>query len=136
MKLIALSKPRWSSGDDTHTKWNPDVVQGDFPGEADDRSWLTRLVRFRVLGKSPANAYLRLNQRLWNNLPTSVTALRVMRCRDAAAIWTLAAAHAAPHTMDDDAQTRLLPPERCLRAVRPGVAMGREAVVRCGQHRG
>lgn len=26
MKLLALSKPRWFSGNDTFTRWNPDVV--------------------------------------------------------------------------------------------------------------
>jgi mannose-6-phosphate isomerase-like protein (cupin superfamily) len=31
MKLIAVSKPRWFSGNDTFTKWNRDVVsRGDF----------------------------------------------------------------------------------------------------------
>ena len=33
MKLIAVSKPRWFSGNDRYTKWNPDVVQGDFPSQ-------------------------------------------------------------------------------------------------------
>jgi SAM-dependent methyltransferase len=41
----------------------------------DDRSWLVRLVRVRILGKSPTNAYLRLNQLLWNQFPASVIAL-------------------------------------------------------------
>ena len=27
MKLIGISKPRWFSGNDRHTKWNPEVVQ-------------------------------------------------------------------------------------------------------------
>ena len=31
MKLIAVSNPRWFSGNDRYTKWNPDVVHGDFP---------------------------------------------------------------------------------------------------------
>src|SRR5271166_5909290 len=45
MKLIAFSIPAWFSGNDTHTKWNPDVlVQGDFPGASTDRSWLRRLI--------------------------------------------------------------------------------------------
>jgi chemotaxis methyl-accepting protein methylase/mannose-6-phosphate isomerase-like protein (cupin superfamily) len=79
MKLIALSKPRWFSGNDTHTKWNPDVVQGDFRSASDGGSWLTRLVRLRIFGKSPINAYLRFNRRLWNNLPPSFTALGPVR---------------------------------------------------------
>lgn len=79
MRMIALSKPRWFSGNDTHTKWNPDVVGGDSPYVIDRGSWLTRLVRSRLLGKSPVSAYLRLNQRMWNNLPSSFTALSPMR---------------------------------------------------------
>src|ERR1700751_1637886 len=37
MKLIAVSKPRNFSGNDTHTKWNPDVLQ--FPFSPNDGSW-------------------------------------------------------------------------------------------------
>jgi len=79
MKLIALSKPRWFGGNDTHTKWNPDVVQGPFPHATDGGSWLTRLVRLRILGKSPINAYLRLNRLMWNNLPAFFTAFAPIR---------------------------------------------------------
>jgi hypothetical protein len=64
MKLIAFSTPRWSGGNDTFTKWNPDVVPwGNITCAADDGSWLTQLVRSRIFGKSPLRAYLRLNQR-------------------------------------------------------------------------
>ena len=79
MKLIALSKPPWFRGNDTFTKWNPDVVRGDFPSATDGGSLLTRLVRSRVFGKSPTIAYLRLNRRLWNNLPASLTAFGPIR---------------------------------------------------------
>jgi mannose-6-phosphate isomerase-like protein (cupin superfamily)/SAM-dependent methyltransferase len=80
MKLIAFSKPRWFMGNDTHTKWNPDVVQRDFPCAADGGSWLTRLVRLPIFfGKSPIGVYLGLNRRLWNRLPTSFTALGPIR---------------------------------------------------------
>jgi chemotaxis methyl-accepting protein methylase len=87
MKLIAFSKPRWFIGNDTHTKWNPDVVRGDFPPAADSGSWLKRLVRFwlkrvvrlKIFGKSPINAYLRLNRGLWNNLPARFIALGPIR---------------------------------------------------------
>jgi SAM-dependent methyltransferase len=37
------------------------------------------MVRLRILGKSAINAYLRLNRRLWNNLPESVIALGPIR---------------------------------------------------------
>ena len=76
MKLIVFSKPRWFSGNDTFTKWNPDVVPwGNLTSAADGGSWLTQLIRLKIFGKSPLSAYLRLNQRLWNKLPASVTAL-------------------------------------------------------------
>lgn len=75
MTLIAVSKPRWFSGNDRFTKWNPDVVGQDSAYAIDRGSWLTRLARVRPLGKSPVNGYLRLNQRLWNSLPGSLTAL-------------------------------------------------------------
>ena len=77
MKLIAVSKPRWFSGNDTYTKWNPDVVRGDFTCARG--TWLTRLVKLRIFGKSPIGVYLRLNERLWNQLPASFTALSPIR---------------------------------------------------------
>jgi len=79
MKLIAFSKPRWFGGNDIFTKWNPDVVQGGSRCVADAESWLTRFVRFRIFGKSPAGRYLQLNQYLWNILPASFTALGPIR---------------------------------------------------------
>jgi SAM-dependent methyltransferase/mannose-6-phosphate isomerase-like protein (cupin superfamily) len=80
MKLIAFSIPAWFSGNDTYTKWNPDVVvQRDAPGASTDRSWLRRLIgrliRLKIFGKSPVNAVLRLNRRLWDNLPVSFISL-------------------------------------------------------------
>jgi SAM-dependent methyltransferase/mannose-6-phosphate isomerase-like protein (cupin superfamily) len=75
MKLILFQKGRWYPDNDTHTKWNPDVFQGDFPRAAHGKFPLRRLVRLRIFGKSPINAYLWLNQRLWKNLPTSFTSL-------------------------------------------------------------
>jgi chemotaxis methyl-accepting protein methylase len=79
MTLLALCKPRWSRGNDTFTKWNPDVVGWDSKRRVDGGSWLSRLVRFRVFGKSPTNAFLRLNQRVWDRLPLSLTALAPTR---------------------------------------------------------
>ena len=74
MTLLAFCRPHWSVGGDTLTKWNPDVVGRDSEC-VDGRPWSARLVRLRVLGKSPTNAFLRLNQRLWNHLPASFAAL-------------------------------------------------------------
>jgi chemotaxis methyl-accepting protein methylase/mannose-6-phosphate isomerase-like protein (cupin superfamily) len=79
MKLIAFSRPRWFNGNDTHTKWNPDVVEASFPSAADDGSWVSRLVRLTIFGKSPTSAFLRLNRRVWDKLPASFTALKVIR---------------------------------------------------------
>ena len=79
MRMLALSRPRWFSGNDTHTKWNPDVVRGDFPRLTSGRAWLSRLVRLKIFGKSPINACLRLNRPLWNRLPASMTALGPIR---------------------------------------------------------
>ena len=79
MKLIAVSKPGWFGGNDTHTKWNPDVVEGDLPFTTDVGSWLTWLVRLTIFGKSPTNVFLRLNRKLWKNLPASLTRLAPIR---------------------------------------------------------
>jgi SAM-dependent methyltransferase/mannose-6-phosphate isomerase-like protein (cupin superfamily) len=74
MKMIAVSKPRWSEGNDTHTKWNPDVVQGDLPLGEDSGDLVTRLLRKKILGKSPVNAFLGLHRRLWSRLPATLNA--------------------------------------------------------------
>jgi len=78
MTLIVLARPRWFSGNDTFTKWNPDVIGREADFVPDGSSWLRRLVRFKVLGKTPMNAFLRLNRRIWKTLPSSVTATKPM----------------------------------------------------------
>jgi hypothetical protein len=72
MKLIAVSKPRWFSSNDRYTKWNPDVLQGDFPLVINGGSW-------KIFGKSPINVYLGLNRRLWRKLPASLSTLGPVR---------------------------------------------------------
>ena len=79
MTMIAVGAPRWKRGNEIMTRWNPDVVHGDFPRSTNGSSWLTRLVRLRVFGKSPVGGYLRLNQHLWNALPPSATAFGPIR---------------------------------------------------------
>src|SRR6516162_1552380 len=79
MKLIAFSRPRWFSSNDTHTRWNPDVIPANYLWPAKCGSFLTRLIRKRIFGKSPIGVYLRLNQQLWNKLPASFTALGPVR---------------------------------------------------------
>ncbi len=80
MKLVAFTKPRWFRGNDTATKWNPDVVpRSAIPATGNGGPPLTRLLRLRLFGKSPLSAFLRLNQRVWNRLPSSFSALSPIR---------------------------------------------------------
>jgi chemotaxis methyl-accepting protein methylase len=79
MTLLCISLPRWSGGNDRHTKWNPDVFGCDSPCVADDLSWWKRLGEVRIFGKSPINVFLRLNQWWWNKAPASVITLRPIR---------------------------------------------------------
>src|SRR5271156_2402739 len=74
MTLIGLSKPRWFPGNDTHTRWNPDVIDRDSVPIV-RAGWLKRLVRLGIFGKSPVSAYLWVNQQLWWRLPVFLTAL-------------------------------------------------------------
>jgi SAM-dependent methyltransferase len=80
MTLVGFARPRWFGGNDTHTRWNPDVTcrrdAASLPGR---ESRLTRLVRLKIAGKSPVRAFLRLNRWLWNHLPSSVRRLRPVR---------------------------------------------------------
>ena len=79
MTLIGFARPRWFSGNDRHTRWNPDVtcrVSSCLPGR---EAWSTRLSRLRIAGKSPVGAFLRLNRRLWHHLPLSVARLGPVR---------------------------------------------------------
>src|SRR5260370_30643920 len=68
MKLIGISKPRWFSGNDRHTRWNPDVVRGDLPIMANGEPW-------KSFAKRLINFYLRLNGRFWKKLPASFSTL-------------------------------------------------------------
>lgn len=43
------------------------------------QSALAKLLKFEIFRKSPANAYLRLNKRIWNELPTSIASLSPIR---------------------------------------------------------
>jgi chemotaxis methyl-accepting protein methylase/mannose-6-phosphate isomerase-like protein (cupin superfamily) len=72
MKLIGFCKPRWFDGNDRHTKWNPEVVQGDLPGLPNGEPW-------KIFGKRVINSYLRLNGRVWKRLPPWVAALSPVR---------------------------------------------------------
>jgi chemotaxis methyl-accepting protein methylase len=79
MTLIGFARPRWFSGNDTHTRWNPDVTIRPslcLPGK---ESWRSRLIRLKIAGKSPVNAYLRLNRRVWERVPSSLASSRFIR---------------------------------------------------------
>jgi SAM-dependent methyltransferase len=78
MTLIGISKPRWFSGNDTFTRWNPDV-QHDPPFTIEQESFFTRMVRMELFGKSPVRAWMRLNQAMWDKLPASFTGLAPIR---------------------------------------------------------
>ena len=73
MTLIILSRPRWFHGNDKFTKWNPDVVGPEAACAIEPEPQIARLIRWRLRGKSPVNAWLRWNQRLWDKLPSSLT---------------------------------------------------------------
>ena len=92
MKLIIFSKPRWFSGNDKITRWNSDVVTTDSVFTPSNRPWLDQMVQLRFFGKSPVGAYLRLNQQLWNNLPSRVTSSNLMK-RYGELLHKLARAH-------------------------------------------
>lgn len=79
MTLLLFQSGRWLPHNDTHTKWNPDVLHRDFPPEENDGSALAQLAKLRVFGKSPIGAYLRINQVLWNTLPATLTTLAPVR---------------------------------------------------------
>jgi SAM-dependent methyltransferase/mannose-6-phosphate isomerase-like protein (cupin superfamily) len=72
MKLIGVCKPRWFSGNDTHTKWNPDVVHGDLPITANVESW-------KIFSKRLINYYLRINGTIWQKLPALFSNLSLVR---------------------------------------------------------
>lgn len=79
MRLLLFQSGRWLPHNDTHTKWNPDVLHRDFPPAENVGSLLAQLAQLRVFGKSPIGAYLRINRALWNTLPATVTTLAPVR---------------------------------------------------------
>jgi chemotaxis methyl-accepting protein methylase len=79
MTLIAFATPRLFSGNDTHTKWNPDVLGREAMCDLDAGTWATKLAKATIFGKSPLNAYLRFNQRVWNRLPSGLTRFGAIR---------------------------------------------------------
>jgi SAM-dependent methyltransferase/mannose-6-phosphate isomerase-like protein (cupin superfamily) len=75
MTLLALSRPRWFPGNDKLTRWNPDVVEDNVPFVYSvNDPWFKRLLRARIFGKSPINAYLRVNRKILDGFPVSLVA--------------------------------------------------------------
>lgn len=72
MRMLAFCRRGWFHRKDIWTRWNRDVVGMEDPWSLEAGSWFTRLVKLRIFGKSPTNAFLRINQRLWEILPSSL----------------------------------------------------------------
>jgi mannose-6-phosphate isomerase-like protein (cupin superfamily) len=62
MKLIILSTPRWSRGNDRSTRWNPDVGNRHL-------SEALPCSRWKLIAESSVQALLRLKRRFWKMLP-------------------------------------------------------------------
>lgn len=69
MTMLAFCRQSWFHREDKFTRWNSDVVGEEAPRPLNDATLLTRFVRLRVFGKSPTNAFLRVNRHVWNILP-------------------------------------------------------------------
>lgn len=78
MTMLGFCKRHRFHRKDTWTRWNRDVVGMEDPWPLTQKSWLTRLVRLRIFGKSPTNFVLGMNQRLFNILPSSVIRFRLV----------------------------------------------------------
>jgi chemotaxis methyl-accepting protein methylase len=78
MTMLGISRPHSFAGNDKATRWNPDVIPGNSPLIAEKNSWLTPFVGVSILGKSPCNAFLRLNRTVWKHLPSIAGASRLL----------------------------------------------------------
>src|ERR1700739_74831 len=80
MKLIAFMKPRWFAGNDTATKWNPDVKPQSVRFEPGNGiTWSSRVLGFTIFGKSPVRFYFRVSQKLLEKVPKSLASSRPLR---------------------------------------------------------
>jgi chemotaxis methyl-accepting protein methylase/mannose-6-phosphate isomerase-like protein (cupin superfamily) len=76
MRMLGFCRRNWIHRKDRWTRWNRDVVGTEDPWSLTGTSWVARLVRLRIFGKSPSRAFLRLNERLWNIYPSSFLGAR------------------------------------------------------------
>lgn len=72
MSMLAFCRTGLFHRRDKFTRWNHEVVGEVPPFPLDGGSWVQRLVRVRIFGKSPTNAFLRLNHYLWDHVPPSL----------------------------------------------------------------
>jgi SAM-dependent methyltransferase len=79
MKLVCFATPRWFPGNDITKGWNPDVIRTILSASREDRSFLSRVAALRLFRKSPLSAYLRINRRIWNHLPSFIADSEPMR---------------------------------------------------------
>jgi chemotaxis methyl-accepting protein methylase/mannose-6-phosphate isomerase-like protein (cupin superfamily) len=78
MTMLVFCRRRWLRRRDKWTRWNPDVVGMDDPWPLDAGSWLIKLIGIRIFGKSPTNAFLRVNHRVWKMFPSGFLSLRLV----------------------------------------------------------
>lgn len=78
MTMLVFCRQHWFRREDRWTRWNPDVVGMEDPWPLDTSSWLTRLIKIRIFGKSLTNAFLRVNHRVWKMLPSGLLSLRLV----------------------------------------------------------
>jgi chemotaxis methyl-accepting protein methylase len=69
MTLLVFCKRHGFRRSDKFTRWNRDVVGTEIPRSLEPNTGLKRLIGLRIFGKSPTNAFLRLNQHAWKILP-------------------------------------------------------------------
>lgn len=80
MRLLLFGRPRGVAGNDTATRWNPEVFPQSVIFEPGNGvTWISRCLRWEIFGKCPIDVYLNVNRRLWDRLPSYVTACRPMR---------------------------------------------------------
>lgn len=76
MTMLAFCRQSWPRRKDQFTRWNHDVVGGNPPMALGGDPWLTRVVRLRPFGKSPTNAFLWANRKIWKFLPSFLVRFR------------------------------------------------------------
>lgn len=79
MELLCFHRRDWLKRNNTFKRCNPDVQSPRSLLLPSTESALSRLARLRLFGKSPVNAFLRLNRLLWERIPTNARAASPVR---------------------------------------------------------